>query len=130
MKKTEKNGKIRGIEGTGMVDHGFRFADDNQQKPTESETHVHVSQERIRTINFTMYQAFQKSLFYGLNGFQTKHAFPDHFLFRLGKGFDPAEIFNDEEYKQYIQANGKRKYKIIVIHKRWNLLVVERYFFI
>ena len=42
MEETEKNGKIRGIKKAGVIYQGFYFANDNQKKPAQPKTHVHI----------------------------------------------------------------------------------------
>ena len=55
MEVTEKDGEIGRIERTRVVDHGFDLSDDDQQKPTESKGHMHISQHRIGSEYIAMY---------------------------------------------------------------------------
>ena len=69
---TEKDSKIRWVESTGMVNHGFDFPDNDQQEPSESKGHVHVSQHRVRLEYIMMQQAFPEDFPTGTNGLETE----------------------------------------------------------
>ena len=94
MEITEKDSKIRWVESTGMVNHGFDFPDNDQQEPSESKGHVHVSQHRVRLEYIMMQQAFPEDFPTGTNGLETEQAFADFFTFFFRKAFDPLVVFH------------------------------------
>ena len=80
-----KDSKIRWVESTGMVNHGFDFPDNDQQEPSESKGHVHVSQHRVRLEYIMMQQAFPEDFPTGTNGLETEQAFADFLRSSFGK---------------------------------------------
>ena len=92
MEITEKDSEIRWVESTGMINHRFDFPDNNQQEPSESKGHVHVSQHRVRFEYIVMQQTFPENFPAGTNGFKAEQAFANFFTFFFRKALDPLVV--------------------------------------
>src|ERR1035437_826783 len=62
-KITKENGIVRSSKRTRVKTFHFNITHHNKQKPTKGQTHVHITQQRITFIYFTMNKAFEKYLF-------------------------------------------------------------------
>jgi len=59
--KLQKNRIIRRVDITTAVCAGFDVSYQNQQEPAKSETHVHISQQRISPEHAPVKKAFHKN---------------------------------------------------------------------
>lgn len=89
---TEEDCEIRWVEKHWYGKPWIRFSDNDQQEPSESKSHVHVSQHRVRLEYIMMQQAFPEDFH------------PERMVLRLNKplriftffleSFDPLVVFH------------------------------------
>ena len=89
IEKFKEYGNIRRIHCRRFIDTAFQIAHDDEQKPAESQAHVHKTQKQVFPEYFPVQQAFEHYFLKGSKELEAEKAFPDRFLVFLSKPDKP-----------------------------------------
>jgi hypothetical protein len=100
------------------VKAGFDMTNNNKQKPSESEAHVHVTQYRIFVEYFSVKQRLHEYFANSYQTFSRKQVMPDSAFVNFREFGNPDSDDDYQEAGDECQPNGKWPYKRCGSHKQ------------